>query len=347
MLIDTSKYGVKGFYTYRIENNDGLFRPCATSINYSEAKNKTNLEHKEIISITSAKFPEVYKLFSSKNDKFITPINLHPFLWNNRLEKDVEWYNKINIPFVKFFNYKDNTGIFLPRDISVINGRKENDGLSWIQHEGYSFDKNLEKAKLKSLMELIEKDTITLWWHRETESIKINVKENKELLEIKSKLKNSNIKSNIFLLKNDFNVYVIVAILVQEEYPRVTYGSAAHLDINEAIKHAIYEAISCISAFNYGLINFKKIYPELEYPNFVNDNKYYLNSKYPLIEDISGIFNKFDVYYTYIAVNDGFLVKSYSYNLQPVLYKDTVHLTSRFFLASNTQVKIKNNFPFM
>ena len=42
-----------------------------------------------------------------------------------------------------------------------------------------------------------------------------------------------------------------------------------------------------------------------------------------------------------------FLVKSYSYELQPILKTKTVHLTRRFFEVANTQPVIKNNFPFM
>lgn len=57
--------------------------------------------------------------------------------------------------------------------------------------------------------------------------------------------------------------------------------------------------------------------------------------------------NKYNFYYTYITYEKGYLVKSYCYELQPVLYKNSVHLTKRFFLASTTQVEIKDNFPFV
>lgn len=182
---------------------------------------------------------------------------------NERLKRDVDWYNKTRIPYIRFLNYKSEKVTYIPRDLSVYNKRDDKVGLSWIQYEGYSYDENLEDAKIKSIMELIEKDVITLWWHRETKSINIVIDKNEELKTMESTLKEQGIIMKNVELVNDMGIYVVVTILQQKkDYPRVSYGSAAHFDIEEAIKRSIYEAISVIVGERYQFLNYKEISEE-------------------------------------------------------------------------------------
>ena len=45
--------------------------------------------------------------------------------------------------------------------------------------------------------------------------------------------------------------------------------------------------------------------------------------------------------------NYGYLVKAYCYELQSILYCETVSLTKRFFKANTSDVVIKEYFPFL
>lgn len=190
---------------------------------------------------------------------------------------------------------------------------------------------------------------MTLWWHRETPSITVLIDDDAEteFQYIKKKLLSQNIDVTILDIKNDLGVYVAVCILKQNEYPVVTYGSAAHIDFKSAVKHALYEAVSCIAGLRYEFIHFKQYLPKLEYPDFIKDNSETNLSDYKRNLNLEKAINRYDIYYSYIVVEDGFLVKAYCFELQPTLYCETVPLTKRFFLANTNDVRIKENFPFL
>ncbi len=54
--------------------------------------------------------------------------------------------------------------IFFPAAISIVMPKEK--GLSWVTYSGYSHDKKLEKAYLKAIYELIERDDFAAWWHK-------------------------------------------------------------------------------------------------------------------------------------------------------------------------------------
>lgn len=261
------------------------------------------------------------------------------------------WYNKIHCQYVPFFHYLTNELKYLPKDLTVCSNRHSSKGLTFSPQEGYSYDTNLELAKIKSAMELIEKDVVTLWWHRETESKRIILDDeiNSDISALKKYLSDQNIKITILDLENDFDVYVIVCILEQDhDYPAITYGSAAHFDINVAVKHAIFEAVSCIAGLRYDFIHFNLINNDIKYPNFIENSPTLNLSSYRDIRSLDNAFKKYDMYYTYVSTQEeGYLVKAYSFELQATLYCDTVPLTKRFFKASDKDVVIKNHFPFL
>lgn len=345
-MINVSNYGVKGFYTFKGNINKD-FRPCATSINRDEAYFRACNEANEVMGIENTIFPEILNI-GKDTTNYILPIHLHPFLWNERLKRDVDWYNKTRVPYIKFLNYKSEKVTYIPRDLSVYNNRDDKTGLSWLQYEGYAYDEKLEDAKIKSIMELIEKDVITLWWHRETKSVNIVIDKNRELRDIEANLKEQGISMKSMELVNDMGVYVVVTILQQKnDYPKVCYGSAAHFNIDEAIKRSIYEAISVIAGERYQFINNKEISEEQRIPEFLENNIEKKLSQYKEIKSLELALNKYNFYYTYSSYGKGYLVKSYCYEMQPVLYKTSVHLTKRFILASDTQVEIKEDFPFI
>ncbi len=198
-------------------------------------------------------------------------------------------------------------------------------------------------------MELIEKDVITLWWHRETKSktILLDDRIREDISFIKKHLVEQNIKTTLLDIKNDLGVYVVVCILEQEEYPAITYGSSSHLDIHEAVKHSIFEAVSCIAGLRYNFVHYKSIENDFSYPEFIRDNEVKILSSYDIELSITTILNKYDIYYSFVKGNNGYLVKAYSFELQGTIYCDTVPLTKRFFKANDTDVVIKKNFPFL
>lgn len=346
MLENVSELGVTGFYTYHFTEGN-VFRPCATRIDEKDAIKATEIEFKETELILSSKFSSV--LFGGMAlGNFKLPIHLHPFMWQKRMLQDVNWYNLKNVEYIPFRNYRDGSLVHIPRDLSVYYEKDKGEGLTFSVQEGYAYDENIENAKIRAAMELIEKDVITLWWHRETKSKTVLLEEvESEFLHIKKELQRQDIEFTILDIENDLGVYVVVCILQQSEYPKITYGSAAHFDIKEAVKHAVFEAITCIAGLRYLFINFKQKYAEYIYPNFIKDNVFINLSDYTETLSLDTAISKYDLYYSYITAKDGYLVKAYCYELQSTLYCDTVPLTKRFFLASNKEVVIKENFPFI
>lgn len=346
MLENVSDLGVAGFYTYHYTEGNS-FRPCATRLSKESAIEATKVESQEIKYISSKFFPSV--LFSGiALGDFKLPIHLHPFMWQKRTSQDVYWYNKKNVIYTAFYNYRDDSLKYIPKELSIYHEKKNREGLTFSPQEGYSFDKNIERAKIKAVMELIEKDVITLWWHRETSSRSILIDDaDNELLFIKNKLLTQGIELTILEIENDLGVYVVVCILRQSEYPLITYGSAAHFNIKEAIKYAIFEAVSCIVGLRYEFIHLKKTYNNFVYPNFIKSNQIIKLSDYQLTMSLETAINQYDIYYTYISTNEGHLVKAYCFELQPTLYCDTVPLTKRFFKASEQEIIIKEYFPFL
>ncbi|EHD0812491.1 hypothetical protein JSP16_002373 [Staphylococcus pseudintermedius] len=75
---------------------------------------------------------------------------------------------------------------------------------------------------------------------------------------IRNQLLNQGIDITLLDIENDLGVYVVVCILKQDDFPSITYGSAAHFEIKGAVKHAIFEAISCIVGLRYEFIHLKK-----------------------------------------------------------------------------------------
>lgn len=342
---DVSHFSLDGFYTFR-KKGGRTFRPCCTSIYREDALNGVLFEANEMHHIENMKFPEVLCLARMNSSNVMLPIHLHPFLWNRRIQSDVDWYNQVDIPFIPFVNFRTNERKYIPRDLSVINNRSENEGLSWLPYEGYAFDTNLELAKIRSVMELIEKDVVTIWWHRETASNKISIEEHFDLLKIDSILKNQGVDWTILEITNDLGVYVVVSILELDDYPKCVYGSAAHINVVDAVKHSVFEAISCIAGLRYDFVHYKFKHDDLPFPNFLRNESTAKISQYKAKKSLDIAINKYNFYYSYIEVDNGYLVKSYCYEMQPTLYKDTVPLTKRLFLASEKQLSLKDIFPF-
>lgn len=348
MLENVSEIGVSGFYTYHLMG-EKMFRPCATRIRKTDAIQATEIEAKEIELISNKKFPNV--LFGGISlSNFILPIHLHPFIWQKRTLQDVNWYNRKNVEYIPFYNYKNESLKYIPKELSIYYEKHKGEGLTFSPQEGYSFDKSLEQAKIKAAMELIEKDVITLWWYRETPSRTIIIDDaidDTDFLYIKEQLSKQNISLTLLEIENDLGVYVIVCILRQDEYPSITYGSAAHFNIQEAVKHAIFEAISCIAGLRYEFIHFKHTCTHFVFPTFIATNSLVKLSDYRKILSLEQAITQYDIYYSYIVTEDGYLVKAYCYELQPTLYSETVPLTKRFFTASTSDVIIKEYFPFL
>lgn len=347
MLENVSEFGIAGFYTYHFTEGSS-FRPCATRINKDDAIRATKIEFDEMELISTRSFPSV--LFNGISlGNFKLPIHLHPFMWQKRTLQDVKWYNHKNVEYIPFYNYKNGFLKYIPKELSVYYEKQEGVGLTFSPQEGYSYDQDIERAKLKAAMELIEKDVVTLWWHRETSSKTLlidDIAEN-DCVYIKNQLLRENIELTILNIENDLGVYVVVCILKQNDYPSITYGSAAHFNINDAVKHAIFEAISCIAGLRYEFIHFKQIYTTFVYPNFIMNNPITNLSDYEEILSLETVINKYDLFYSYVNTKKGYLVKAYCYELQSTLYCETVPLTKRFFKANTSDVVIKEYFPFL
>lgn len=344
MLENVSKFGVEGFYTYH-EVEGEMFRPCATRLTEEEAVLATRIEALELTLMTEASFSEV--LFSGvRLGNFLLPTHLHPFMWQRRDEQDVLWYNKINVPYVCFLNYRTNEQKYLPKELTLYSDRSS---LTFSPQEGYSFDTDLEKAKLKAIVELLEKDVITLWWHRETISRTIILDDNsrEDILSIYNLLIRQEIAITLLDIKNDLGIYVVVCILNTNDYPSYAYGSSGHFDINEAVKHAIFEAVSCIAGLRYEFIHFKRIESCNDYPEFIFKNSKKKLSEYQRICSLETVLDKYDIYVTYARGHGGYIAKAYCFELQSSLYCDTVPLTKRFFMASREDIQIKRHHPFL
>ncbi len=348
MLEDVSEIGVSGFYTYHLIEGKN-FRPCATRIRKSDAVQATEIEAKEIEYIYNKNFPNVFFGGMSLGN-FILPIHLHPFIWQTRTLQDVKWYNRKNVEYIPFYNYKNGRLKYIPKELSVFYEKREGEGLTFSPQEGYSYDKSLEQAKIKAAMELIEKDVITLWWHREMPSRTIIIDDDiadSDILYIKEQLSNQNIGLTLLEIENDLGVYVIVCVLNQNDYPSITYGSSAHFNIKEAVKYAIFEAISCIVGLRYEFIHFKQIYKHFVFPIFTATNSLVKLSSYKEILSLERAITQYDIYYSFVKSEEGYLVKAYCYELQQTLYTETVPLTKRFFTANTSDVVIKKHFPFL
>ncbi len=347
MLENVSEHGVSGFYTYHFTEGNS-FRPCATRIIEKEAIKATKDEFMELMLISSKSFPFVF--FGGKSlGNFKLPIHLHPFMWQKRTIQDVNWYNEKNVEYIPFYNYKDGSLKYIPKELSVYYEKAKGIGLSFSPQEGYSYDRDIVLAKVKVVMELIEKDIVTLWWHRETSSriIVIDDDTDENIKIIRNQLLNQGIDITLLDIENDLGVYVVVCILKQDDFPSITYGSAAHFEIKGAVKHAIFEAISCIVGLRYEFIHLKKIRTSFTYPDFISDNPLTNLSDYKEILNLKTAINKYDIYYSYISADEGYLVKAYCYELQPTLYSATVPLTKRFFRVNKKEVRIKEDFPFI
>lgn len=154
MLENVSKLGVDGFFTYHFAEGNS-FRPCATRMTQKDAIEATVNEFMEIKYILKERFPSV--IFGGRLlGKFKLPIHLHPFIWQKRTIQDVNWYNQKYVNYVPFYNYKNGSLRYLPEALSIYSNEKEC-GLTFSSQEGYSYDQDIEHAKLKAVMELIEK----------------------------------------------------------------------------------------------------------------------------------------------------------------------------------------------
>ncbi|HFU4324767.1 TPA: YcaO-like family protein, partial [Streptococcus suis] len=110
---------------------------------------------------------------------------------------------------------------------------------------GISAEVSTSRAILQALLEILERDSYSIV-HKALLSVKEideNTIKDEKILNTINYLKVRNIRVHLSLISQFDFVYVVHCTLESETFPIFTHGSGANLNINIAIKRAIFEAI--------------------------------------------------------------------------------------------------------
>lgn len=349
MQIKAPDYGLPNFLTVR-EIINGSFRPVATRY-VSEKKSVFQDVHSEYLEIKDAdlSYKHVVNLMNRNTSHYIhQPMEMHPCWWNLKKNSvDVNWYNSDDRRYIKFFDW-DNKTHFFPAAISIVMPPEK--GLSWVTYSGYSHDKNLKRAYLKSIYELIERDDFAAWWHK---SLRISSLDNIRTPIIREMIayiqKDDKRRCHLFRIPNEWGLYTIMCIIESSIFPQISIGLGTNSIIQNAIIHAIDECVGSYKGLLFGAFHGQINYSEL---NSINVMKHIEKTKTNIASsnsvsalNLKELMKRTGTYLTIINSQHGYTVKAFSTKLQPETLIDSTPLTSRLLLRTNKPL-IKGSVPF-
>lgn len=254
---------------YPVYKVDKLFQDCLSSHVYKSFSSRKLIENdfsvhggkgKSSLQAYTSAVGEAYERYSSRlfdydksyivlesysklnvNELVINPKKL--ILDDNYIneytpDKLFEWVKVTNLTKKQKYYIPANT-IFFPYDRS----------LDLMLHSqsttGLSAETTLEKAVLKGLLEVIERDSYSIVHKAQlkVKKIKINTIKDKEIASLVNDLSRLGFKIHLTLISQVEFTYVVHCTLEHSTKPLFTHGSGASLEINIAISRAIHEAV--------------------------------------------------------------------------------------------------------
>lgn len=127
---------------------------------------------------------------------------------------------------------------------------------------GLSAEVILSRAILQALLEILERDSYSIV-HKallSVQAIDLSTIADKKILSIIQFLKDKKIQVHLSLINQFDFVYVVHCTLESDTFPIFTHGSGANLNVNIAIKRALYEALQMrVSQIEMNNINDKSL----------------------------------------------------------------------------------------
>ena len=308
-------FGIEGFVTFK-ERENVSFRPSATnttdSVAYSNALAEL-LEERDMNNYIPVE--EISKERNLENNKGLEVIG------------DTNWYDLAK-KYVKLKSFNDPSDVVLfPKDLVLFKSNydlNEKNQLHWSSSEGYSHDINKVTALNKGKSEIIEHHTKMFWWFKQSKIIeKIQVKSNNF-----NKLKNQKIVKSVrvfeILESKNFLYSTIMVALETHTFPFLSVGFGTHIEENNAIDHALLEAVHTFRGENWYNLS-QAVVPNEFSKDFWDrvDNSLLNNRSSAKDIKISGLQPQF--YYLIISDSSkGFTTRVYSPDLQPLISNEFV-----------------------
>ncbi len=98
------------------------------------------------------------------------------------------------------------------------------------------------EALLAGLYEVIERDAMMLSWYSSFEPLGVQI-EDETYETLSSRASSEGLSVSTLLLTQDVDVPVVAAAVSRDEWPKLAFGTGAHLDVNKAARSALAEAL--------------------------------------------------------------------------------------------------------
>lgn len=349
MQIKVPDYGLPNFLTVRDVIN-GSFRPVATKY-IGENKNVSEDAHSEYLEVQDADLSckHVVTLMNRNTSYYVhRPIDMHPCWWNlNKVSSDVDWYNSDDNRYVKFVDW-NNEVHFFPAAISIVMPKEK--GLSWVTYSGYSHDKKLEKAYLKAIYELIERDDFAAWWHKSLNIYLVDDWYSPLISEMMAYIQEGKKRRcQLFQIPNEWGLYTIMCIIESSIFPQISIGLGTNSIKESAIIHAIDECVGSYKGLLFesfhGRINYSELNSRAVAKHIIKTKVSTTFSNSISNLNLEELMKNTETFFAIINSQCGHTVKAFSTKLQPETLVDTTPLTSRLLLRTNRPL-IKGCMPF-
>ncbi|MBZ9673121.1 YcaO-like family protein [Mesorhizobium sp. ESP7-2] len=126
-------------------------------------------------------------------------------------------------------------------------------GFCLADSSGLAAGLNREEATLRAVLELVERDAVSIWWYNRLKLPEVTIPQSQEELVrlFRSWLRTLRRKLHLIDLTNDLEIPVVAALAYGEDGKGFWFGSAAGPDLHQAIEGALGEVCQFMLSANF------------------------------------------------------------------------------------------------